>query len=77
MTSKSKVKSFSLELTCENAAFQGESDDPEVSQLTALTHIASILRDAAKHVTNCCDQRSLQDANGNVVGRYRVKYTKR
>lgn len=61
------MKTFTLELKCDNAAF--DNDGLSVSDAT-LDQVALILRDAAKHVKNGCTSRNLMDANGNTVGSY-------
>ena len=62
------MKTFTLTLTTENAAFC--DDENPTSDDAAKAEIARILRDAAKHIENGSDGRRLQDSNGNHVGRF-------
>ena len=56
---------YSLEIECDNAAFDPQGDGDEQA---ARDQVALILRDLAKHLENGCSYRILQDSNGNRVG---------
>jgi hypothetical protein len=62
------MRTFTLTITTENAAFH--DDESPTSDDAAKAEIARILRDAAKHVENGSDGRTLHDSNGNRVGRF-------
>ena len=57
---------FTLEIKCDNAAFNPEGDDSDPQ--APRDQVALILRDLAKHLENGADYRTLMDTNGNRVG---------
>jgi len=65
------MKKFTLEITTQNAAFG--NDDGSPSEDAARSELARILRDAAKHLENGSDGRSLHDYNGNRVGKFDIE----
>ncbi len=65
---------LTLNIRTENAAFCDDRDDAtqEDHDSAARAELARILRDAAKHLENGSDGRSLHDSNGNKVGQFDI-----
>ena len=59
---------FTLSITCDNAAF-GTEDEPQERR----DEIARILRAAANKIENGYDKCGLRDGNGNIVGKFDTK----
>jgi hypothetical protein len=67
---------FTLTLRCDNAAFHNDDRGDHPSPEAAGREIARILRSAAVDVRDRAeagDRGTLQDANGNTVGSWRIE----